>query len=167
MYLSQEIGRAGRDGRLSYCHLFYDEDTYLKLRSLSHRWFVWVLTIICPGFALKGFSITYLLFSRFLFSDGVDEYAVGKFLTHVFSSDTKQHEKICSIVIESASHKFDMKEEVFFLNLMTFLEPIVLYLLIIKCLLLWECGQENSFFIINSLTPHWGSGRLCKRFWHI
>ncbi|KAG2320753.1 hypothetical protein Bca4012_056211 [Brassica carinata] len=77
----QEIGRAGRDGRLSYCHLFYDEDTYLKLRSLSH-------------------------------SDGVDEYAVGKFLTHVFSSDTKQHEKICSIVIESASHKFDMKEEV-------------------------------------------------------
>ncbi|CAN7077677.1 unnamed protein product [Brassica oleracea var. botrytis] len=77
----QEIGRAGRDGRLSYCHLFYDEDTYLKLRSLSH-------------------------------SDGVDEYAVGKFLTHVFSFDTKQHEKICSIVIESASHKFDMKEEV-------------------------------------------------------
>lgn len=30
----------------------------------------------------------------------------------MFSSDTKQHEKICSIVIESASHKFDMKEEV-------------------------------------------------------
>ncbi|KAJ0235453.1 ATP-dependent DNA helicase Q-like 5 [Hirschfeldia incana] len=77
----QEIGRAGRDGRLSYCHLFYDEDTYLKLRSLSH-------------------------------SDGVDEYAVGNFLTHVFSSDTKQHEKICSIVIVSASLKFDMKEEV-------------------------------------------------------
>uniref|UniRef100_A0A1J3EA21 DNA 3'-5' helicase n=2 Tax=Noccaea caerulescens TaxID=107243 RepID=A0A1J3EA21_NOCCA len=77
----QEIGRAGRDGRLSYCHLFYNADTYLKLRSLSH-------------------------------SDGVDEYAVGKFLTHVFSSETKQHEKICSLVIESASHKFDMKEEV-------------------------------------------------------
>ncbi|CAE5958670.1 unnamed protein product [Arabidopsis arenosa] len=77
----QEIGRAGRDGRLSYCHLFYDNDTYLKLRSLAH-------------------------------SDGVDEYAVGKFLTHVFSTETKQHEKICSLVIESASQKFDMKEEV-------------------------------------------------------
>ncbi|KFK44663.1 hypothetical protein AALP_AA1G287700 [Arabis alpina] len=77
----QEIGRAGRDGRLSYCHLFYDDSTYLKLRSLAH-------------------------------SDGVDEYAVGKFLTHVFSSETKQHEKICSLVIDSASQKFDMKEEV-------------------------------------------------------
>jgi len=46
MSLLQEIGRAGRDGRLSYCHLFYDNDTYLKLRSLAHRWFVWELSTV-------------------------------------------------------------------------------------------------------------------------
>ncbi|KAL6547510.1 hypothetical protein OROMI_023231 [Orobanche minor] len=32
----QEIGRAGRDGRLSYCHLLFDDATYIKLRSLMH-----------------------------------------------------------------------------------------------------------------------------------
>ncbi|XP_010549284.1 PREDICTED: ATP-dependent DNA helicase Q-like 5 [Tarenaya hassleriana] len=86
----QEIGRAGRDGRLSYCHLIYDDDTYLKLRSLAH-------------------------------SDGVDEYAVGKFLTHLLSHQTKQNEKLWSLVVESASHKFDMKEEVM-LTILTHLE---------------------------------------------
>ncbi|KAH9772739.1 ATP-dependent DNA helicase q4 [Citrus sinensis] len=33
----QEIGRAGRDGRLSYCHLFLDDITYFRLRSLMYR----------------------------------------------------------------------------------------------------------------------------------
>ncbi|KAI6686665.1 hypothetical protein NL676_032578 [Syzygium grande] len=86
----QEIGRAGRDGRVSYCHLFYDDMTYFKLRSLSH-------------------------------SDGVDEYAVDKFLCQVFDNGTNLHGRICSIVKESASRRFDMKEEVM-LTILTHLE---------------------------------------------
>lgn len=33
----QETGRAGRDGKPAYCHLFLDDKDYLKLRSLAHR----------------------------------------------------------------------------------------------------------------------------------
>ncbi|KAJ1401986.1 P-loop containing nucleoside triphosphate hydrolase [Sesbania bispinosa] len=79
----QEIGRAGRDGRLSYCHLFYDDETYFKLRSLMH-------------------------------SEGVDEYAVNKFLHEVFPADKSSCGKICSLIKESASRRFDMKEEVLY-----------------------------------------------------
>lgn len=86
----QEIGRAGRNGQLSYCHILYDNDTYFKLRSLMH-------------------------------SEGVDEYAVNKFLSQIFSNDRNLHGKICSLVKESASRKFDMKEEVM-LTLLTQLE---------------------------------------------
>ncbi|CAH9120317.1 unnamed protein product [Cuscuta epithymum] len=84
----QEIGRAGRDGRLSYCHLLFDDDSYFKLRSLAH-------------------------------SDGVDEYAVNKFLCQVFSNSLNG--KFSSIVKEMASRKFDMKEEVM-LTILTQLE---------------------------------------------
>ncbi|VFQ71468.1 unnamed protein product [Cuscuta campestris] len=86
----QEIGRAGRDGRLSHCHLLFDEISYYKLRSLIH-------------------------------SDGVDEYAVNKFLCQVFSNSTCLAGKISSIVKETASRKFDMKEEVM-LTILTQLE---------------------------------------------
>ncbi|KAK9934434.1 hypothetical protein M0R45_021579 [Rubus argutus] len=86
----QEIGRAGRDGRLSYCHLYFDDNTYFKLRSL-------------------------------MYSDGVDEYVVNKFISQVFTSDENLQGKICSLVKETASRKFDMKEEVM-LTILTQLE---------------------------------------------
>ncbi|KAK6160357.1 hypothetical protein DH2020_003738 [Rehmannia glutinosa] len=86
----QEIGRAGRDGRLSYCHLLFDDTTYFKLRSLMH-------------------------------SDGVDEYAVNKLLCQIFMSERPTIEEIYSMVKESASRKFDMKEEVI-LTILTQLE---------------------------------------------
>ncbi|KAG6759107.1 hypothetical protein POTOM_035574 [Populus tomentosa] len=86
----QEIGRAGRDGRLSHCHLFFDDTTYFKLRSLMH-------------------------------SEGVDEYAVNKFLCEIFSTDVKHPGKIHAMIKESSSRKFDMKEEVM-LTLLTQLE---------------------------------------------
>ncbi|KAK8928866.1 ATP-dependent DNA helicase Q-like 5 [Platanthera zijinensis] len=86
----QETGRAGRDGRLSYCHLFIDNSTYYKLRSL-------------------------------LYSDGVDEYVITKLLSEIFAKDTSLDGNIYSLVKESASCKFDMKEEVL-LTVLTLLE---------------------------------------------
>ncbi|XP_042394821.1 ATP-dependent DNA helicase Q-like 5 [Zingiber officinale] len=86
----QETGRAGRDGKLSYCHLLLDISACYKLRSLC-------------------------------FSDGVDEYAVSKFLAYIFSNDVHLTGQICSLVKESMSRKFDMKEEVL-LTILTQLE---------------------------------------------
>lgn len=50
----------------------------------------------------------------FILSEGVDEYAVNKFLSEVFPADKSSCGKIRSLIKESASRRFDMKEEVFY-----------------------------------------------------
>ena len=60
----------------------------------------------------KGFKNSETDIKYCVVSDGVDEYAVNKFLCQVFADDTNSHGKVCSLVKESASRKFDMKEEV-------------------------------------------------------
>ncbi|ERN13658.1 ATP-dependent DNA helicase Q-like 5 isoform X1 [Amborella trichopoda] len=86
----QETGRAGRDGRLAYCHLLMDDSTYTKLCSLSY-------------------------------SDGVDDYAVNKFLCLVFKDYNENSAKVCSFIIEPTTKKFDMKEEVM-ITILTYLD---------------------------------------------
>jgi len=50
----------------------------------------------------------------FALSEGVDEYAANKFLREVFPADKSSCGKICSLIKESASRRFDMKEEVLY-----------------------------------------------------
>ncbi|KAJ8569693.1 hypothetical protein K7X08_006270 [Anisodus acutangulus] len=84
----QEIGRAGR---IAYCHIFFDDVSYFKIQS-----YVQVTK------TRKNSE----------HSDGVDEYVVNRLLCQIFNSSVNSAGKICSLVKESASRKFDMKEEV-------------------------------------------------------
>lgn len=73
-------------------------------------WMSYILNLLYPGLHwFIQFWATYL--NRF-FSDGVDEYVVNKFLCQIFTSNENFQGKTCSLVKETASRKFDMKEEV-------------------------------------------------------
>ncbi|EPS68149.1 hypothetical protein M569_06623, partial [Genlisea aurea] len=78
----QEFGRAGRDGRPSFCHLLFDNAAYFKLRSLKQ----------CDG--VDEYAVNKLLARIFVSDDGLPRNR-----TH-------------SIIKESASLALDMKEEV-------------------------------------------------------
>ncbi|KAJ4960217.1 hypothetical protein NE237_020127 [Protea cynaroides] len=56
-------------------------------------------------------ELTYFKLHSFLYSDGVDEYAVNRLLGQIFSNSMNLHGKICSLVKETASRKLDMKEQ--------------------------------------------------------
>ena len=62
----QEVGRAGRDGKPAYCHLFLCDQDFVKIHSLAHsdgldRWQVRVghppferAALICEDFSFEG-----------------------------------------------------------------------------------------------------------------
>ena len=53
----QEVGRAGRDGRDAYCHVFLDEADHRRLRSLAHSDGV----VSCCIVAAKSFNLLFNL----------------------------------------------------------------------------------------------------------
>ncbi|PKA57799.1 ATP-dependent DNA helicase Q-like 5 [Apostasia shenzhenica] len=53
----------------------------------------------------------YKMLTKVACSDGVDEYAIGNLLSHIFPKDLSLNRNIYSLIKESASCRFDMKEE--------------------------------------------------------
>ncbi|KAL3690660.1 hypothetical protein R1sor_004311 [Riccia sorocarpa] len=81
----QETGRAGRDGKPAFCHLFLDDNDYLKLRSLAH--------------------------SEGVDQNAVANALSHIFRTKQSSSEQLIN-RLNSLVIEGSTKEFDMKEEV-------------------------------------------------------
>ncbi|KAL5552489.1 hypothetical protein UlMin_039890 [Ulmus minor] len=82
------------------------------------------------------------------FSDTVDQYAVDKFICQVFAGEKNSQGKICSLVKESASCKFDMKEEVMFTLLTQRELGDVQYGVYLTCSLCFHMKQIIKLFII-------------------
>ncbi|KAG0489297.1 hypothetical protein HPP92_008108 [Vanilla planifolia] len=59
-------------------------------------------------------NFTYYKLRSLLYSDGIDEYAISKLLSQIFPKNIRLDGYVYSLIKESMSYKFDMKEEVLF-----------------------------------------------------
>eukprot|EP00271_Cylindrocystis_brebissonii_P022403 TRINITY_DN8616_c0_g1_i1.p1 TRINITY_DN8616_c0_g1~~TRINITY_DN8616_c0_g1_i1.p1 ORF type:complete len:420 (-),score=74.45 TRINITY_DN8616_c0_g1_i1:573-1799(-) len=89
----QEVGRAGRDGKPAFCHLFLADTDYLKLRSLSY------------SEGVDDCAIHRFLERIFAQVDDSPEAAEDE-------PSRSCHSRVAALPVEGTANELDMKEEV-------------------------------------------------------